>query len=110
MNFGTWKASTNTCQSTITARCTIRMIAKDRADPPSPLNTVHSLGCAPGSRPRGDNLSRPPSLINHLVDYGRSECITRSTTCLRRGRLAARARKAFPENAHNGGGVDKKEK
>ena len=33
MNFGTWKASTRTCQSTITARCTIRMIAKDRTDP-----------------------------------------------------------------------------
>jgi hypothetical protein len=44
MNFGTWKASTNTCHSTITARCTIRMIAKDRVDPPSPLNTVRSLG------------------------------------------------------------------
>src|ERR1700730_16124032 len=28
MNFGTWKASTRSCQSTITAKCTIRMIAK----------------------------------------------------------------------------------
>jgi len=56
------------CQSTITARCTIRMIAKYRADPPSPLNTVRSLGYAPGSRPREGNLSRPSSLINHLVD------------------------------------------
>ena len=32
MNFGTWKASTASCQNTITARCTTRMIAKDRAD------------------------------------------------------------------------------
>src|ERR1700760_759161 len=28
MNFGTWKTSTVTCHNTITARCTIRMIAK----------------------------------------------------------------------------------
>jgi hypothetical protein len=34
MNFGTWKASTASCQSRITAACTIRMIAKDRADRP----------------------------------------------------------------------------
>ena len=40
MNFGTWKASTRTCQSTITARCTIRMIANDRAERvPSPRAT-----------------------------------------------------------------------
>src|SRR5216684_1626303 len=32
MNFGTWKASTVTCHNTITAKCTIRMIAKDRAE------------------------------------------------------------------------------
>src|SRR5580704_4754911 len=31
-NFGTWKASTRTCHSTITARCTIRMTASVRAD------------------------------------------------------------------------------
>jgi hypothetical protein len=43
MNFGTWKASTSTCQSTITARCTITMIAKDRIERPSSLNTVFSF-------------------------------------------------------------------
>src|SRR5215470_17157442 len=31
-NFGTLKASTSTCHSTITAACTIRMIANDRAE------------------------------------------------------------------------------
>src|SRR5262245_63679943 len=31
-NFGTLKASTSTCQSTITATCTIRIIAIDRAE------------------------------------------------------------------------------
>ena len=37
MNFGTWNASTSTCHSTITARCTIRMIAKVLAERiPSP--------------------------------------------------------------------------
>src|SRR4051812_22851670 len=37
MNFGTAKASTRTCHSTITARCTIRMIAKVFAERiPSP--------------------------------------------------------------------------
>src|SRR5471030_2664880 len=38
-NLGTWKASTRTCQSTITARCTIRMIAKDRAERIPSLDT-----------------------------------------------------------------------
>jgi hypothetical protein len=42
MNFGTWKASTRTCHSTITAKCTIRMIAKDRAELMPPVNTVYS--------------------------------------------------------------------
>src|SRR5712671_2636271 len=32
MNFGIWNASTATCDSTITARCTIRMIAKVLAE------------------------------------------------------------------------------
>src|SRR4051812_1166943 len=35
MNFGTAKASTSTCQSTITPRCTIRMIATVLADLPA---------------------------------------------------------------------------
>src|SRR3954468_17423573 len=42
MNFGTWKASTVTCHSTITARCTIKMIANDFVERiPSP-NTRYS--------------------------------------------------------------------
>src|SRR3979409_1600145 len=41
-NFGTWKASTRTCQSTITARCTIRMIARDRTERILSVNTVYS--------------------------------------------------------------------
>src|SRR5882757_3480537 len=48
MNFGTWKASTRTCHSTITARCTIRMIAKVLAERiPSPgtaYSPSHSIG------------------------------------------------------------------
>src|SRR4051794_30086025 len=43
MNFGTWKASTSTCQSTITARCTIRMIATVLADRPASPDTAYSL-------------------------------------------------------------------
>src|SRR3954447_4339552 len=31
-NFGTWKASTSTCHSTITTRCTTTMIVTDRGD------------------------------------------------------------------------------
>src|SRR3979490_1289092 len=42
MNFGTWKASTRTCHSTITARCTIRMIAKVLAERIPSLNTPYS--------------------------------------------------------------------
>ena len=34
-------------------------------------------------------LSRFVSSFNHLVDYGRNDCMTRSTTCLRRARRAA---------------------
>src|SRR5215471_6814791 len=34
MNVGTWKASTSSCHTTITERCTIKMTASDRADPP----------------------------------------------------------------------------
>src|SRR6267154_4819318 len=44
-NFGTWKASTRTCHSTITARCTIRMIANDRAERIPSLDTMCS-SCA----------------------------------------------------------------
>src|SRR5882757_4939726 len=47
-NFGTWKASTRTCHSTITARCTTRMIAKDRADRIPSLDTVDLLLLRPG--------------------------------------------------------------
>src|SRR5580704_12942912 len=47
-NFGTWKASTRTCHSTITARCTIRMIATVRADRMLSVGTVGSLGWLPG--------------------------------------------------------------
>src|SRR6185295_14700513 len=48
MNFGTAKASTRTCHSTITARCTTRMIAKVFAERiPSP-----GTACSP-SRPAG---------------------------------------------------------
>src|SRR6516165_1989400 len=77
MNFGTWKASTNTCQSTIMARCTIRMIASDRADRPVSPGTIGSslVSCfllapcrfcqrvAPGR-----TLSRPRPSFNHPVD------------------------------------------
>src|SRR3984885_14767186 len=49
MNFGTWKASTRTCHSTITARCTIRMIANDLAGRIASVNTVGSPSRAPGS-------------------------------------------------------------
>src|SRR5712672_514811 len=41
-NFGTWKASTRTCQSTITATRTIRMIAIDRAERIPSVNTLYS--------------------------------------------------------------------
>src|ERR1700712_1577438 len=47
MNFGTWKASTSTCQITITARWTTRMIARDFADRPPSLNTANSFSDAP---------------------------------------------------------------
>ena len=50
MNFGTWKASTSTCQSTITARCTIRMIASVRAERIPSVNTVYSCR-TPASQP-----------------------------------------------------------
>src|SRR2546429_7527775 len=42
--------------------------------------------------------------------YGRSDCITRSTTCLRRAPLAAAPGRAFPKSADRGGGVGKKKK
>src|SRR3954452_13115682 len=46
-NFGTWKASTRTCHSTITTRCTTRMIVIDRADRNPSLDTSGSPGSAP---------------------------------------------------------------
>src|SRR5271156_1311953 len=63
MNFGTWNASTRSCHSTITARCTIRMIARDRADrSPSP-NTIALLAAE-------CDLNLPPYVhtFNHSVD------------------------------------------
>src|SRR6185312_6755692 len=61
MNFGTWKASTSTCQSTITARCTITMIAKDRIERSSSLNTVFSFWACTGSRsPGGHSIAASP--------------------------------------------------
>src|SRR5258708_4876356 len=57
MNLGTWKASTATCHSTITARCTIRMIAIDFADPPPPPVTLCSLSSRRPSYPRQRHLS-----------------------------------------------------
>src|SRR5450432_3312806 len=48
-NFGTWKASTSTCHSTITARCTIRMIASVRSERVLSVDTVGSLGRTPAA-------------------------------------------------------------
>src|SRR6476469_861633 len=109
MNFGTAKASTSTCQSTITARCTIRMIAKDRAGRPPSLNKACSLaGCGRFQAPHGGNLSRLPRSFNQLVDYGRNDCITRSTTCLRRARLAVGLDRSLPKIADRVGVFEKK--
>src|SRR5450432_232561 len=65
-NFGTWNASTRTCHSTITTRCTIRMIATDRAERIPSLDTMGSSCARPNER--GPNLSRYPVSFNHLVD------------------------------------------
>src|ERR1700730_9884043 len=62
-NFGTWKASTRTCHSTITARCTIRMIASDRTERIPSLDTTCSF--AFGSRqetPIGSAYRAPSDL------------------------------------------------
>src|SRR5215472_7768582 len=72
MNVGTWKASTSTCHSTITARCTIRMIAMDRADHPPPDDNQCSL-CSPvlkvpGPRTGPLNLPSVAEAFNHPVD------------------------------------------
>src|SRR6266404_4853071 len=67
-NFGTWKASTRTCQSTITATCTIRMIAIDRAERIPSLDTKCFLRFAQGV-PAGagrTSLTRPYLSFNHL--------------------------------------------
>src|SRR5689334_4545684 len=45
-NFGTLKASTSTCQSTITATCTIRMIANERAERVPSAGKPKLLGAA----------------------------------------------------------------
>src|SRR6267154_508784 len=74
-NFGTWKASTRTCQSTITARCTIRMIARDRAERIPSLDTMCSLlalflrlASLPSAADLA-SLSRIVPSFNQLVDY-----------------------------------------
>src|SRR5450631_1835409 len=46
-NFGTWKASTMTCHTTITTRCTIRMIANDRVERIPSLDTMCSSCACP---------------------------------------------------------------
>src|SRR4051812_24897741 len=68
-NFGTWNASTRTCHSTITARCTTTMIVTDRADCNPALDTSGSS--VPGRSAGGGtvrNLSLPPARFNQLVD------------------------------------------
>ena len=73
MNFGTWKASTRTCHSTITARCTIRMIAIDLAERMlchrSPVRSFRAL---PASI-----VDRSPSVDHAAADLarGRSEIV-----------------------------------
>src|SRR4051794_31538367 len=61
MNFGTAKASTSTCHSTITATCTIKMTANDRAERILPPDTL----C---SQLTGPSLSRLRQTFNYLVD------------------------------------------
>ncbi|MGY3126399.1 hypothetical protein ACVWXQ_010336 [Bradyrhizobium sp. S3.14.4] len=67
MNFGTWKASTATCQSTSTARCTIRMIAKLReVRAPSPVTGCSLLPAA--TLPLFVSLTGLAGSFNQLVD------------------------------------------
>src|SRR3954465_7795238 len=72
MNFGTAKASTSTCHSTITARCTTRMIAKVLAEripspgtacSPSILRTVDNpvVPCCIGKQAGAGRQARQPS-------------------------------------------------
>ena len=66
-NFGTLKASTRTCQSTITATCTIRMIANDRAERvPLPVNTGSSEVTPLVQRYEG----KPSAIQPHFQPYG----------------------------------------
>ena len=62
----------------------------------------------PVPAPHGGNLSRLPRSFNQLVDYGRSDCITRSTTCLRRARLAVGLDRSLPKIADRVGVFEKK--
>ncbi|MGY3466965.1 hypothetical protein ACVW0I_003836 [Bradyrhizobium sp. LM6.11] len=102
MNFGTWKASTMTCQSTSTARCTIRTIAKLRVlRAPSPATGCSLLPAA--ALPLVASLTGLEGSFNQLVDYGRSECSTRSATCRRRARRAARLDRSLPKIADSVG-------
>src|SRR5262245_21458103 len=101
MNFGTWKASTSTCQSTSTARCTTRMIAKDLADRPLTPSTVCSFqrvrhGCAASIyRVRG-HLSTNwlisaswPQRLQHQVD----DMLAAGTPCRRACQILAEDRR-----------------
>src|SRR3977135_3849784 len=70
-NFGTWNASTRTCHSQITARCTIRMIATDRTERIPSLDTMCSfLALLRFALSQADpaSLSRIPPGFNQLVD------------------------------------------
>src|SRR5216684_1763018 len=69
MNFGTWKASTRTCQSTITARCTIRMIAKDRTERiPSPGTACSQFRSGLLARADRPNFVVASKSVNQLVE------------------------------------------
>lgn len=106
MNFGTWKASTSTCQSTSTAKCTIRTIAKLRVlRAPSPVTGYPLLSAA--TLPLVASLAVPEGSFNQLVDYGRSECSTRSATCRRRARRAARLDRSLPKIADSVGVLER---
>ena len=60
-NFGTWKASTSSCQSTITARCTITMIAKDRAEFMPSLDNLPSFALRLAGTPIAQPSAAPPA-------------------------------------------------
>ena len=109
MNFGTWKVSTATCQNTITARCTIRMIAKDRADRPLSAHRYLLPYRVRFSGPSSQSYARRSFSVSTIsVDYGRNAPSTRSTTCLRRARFAAGLRRSVPKIADSVGVFEKK--